>query len=455
MTRLRPFSPGCNGIYGRVALRVKIGPDEAEAEGFGGSKVEADNEVWPDFRRNPKGRGHFSSSLCHSSLADTRYASLLASRSEKKWLPSLPTCICRYTLRIGIAVPAQLLLLIAAAPAAFAQLPAGKADLHDVGLAEYRAHLQALDSIVVACRAQVARKAAVPSSDNACDPDRVGSDDRVSGASAATPREVSYDWLRSVLAHAQHGSSPEPNTAIGLIPGAPASAPPTIDALLGEAQARLEADEKQASASAAAPANYASERAALNAILAQRAYQGSTQVSTIDRLREWFYNKLDRFLAGLVRFGSRSRWIVWTLRILLLLGISIGLVWAIVRVERGARVKLVPDIEPSPDAPSAREWQLWLADARAMAAKAEWREAIHLVYWAAIARLESRRMWPADRARTPREYLVLMPGADPRTASLTALTRNFERTWYGGRAAESGDFQSALDLAASLGVKPE
>ena len=54
-----------------MALRAKIGPDEAEAEGFGGSKVEADNEVWPDLRRNPKGWGQFSSFLCRSSLADT------------------------------------------------------------------------------------------------------------------------------------------------------------------------------------------------------------------------------------------------------------------------------------------------------------------------------------------------------------------------------------------------
>jgi hypothetical protein len=28
----------------------------AEAEGFGGPKVEADNKVWPDFRHNPPGR---------------------------------------------------------------------------------------------------------------------------------------------------------------------------------------------------------------------------------------------------------------------------------------------------------------------------------------------------------------------------------------------------------------
>ncbi|MGB7265970.1 MAG: hypothetical protein WBC92_10690 [Terracidiphilus sp.] len=30
-------------------MRTEIGPDEAEAEGFGGTKVEAENEVWPDF----------------------------------------------------------------------------------------------------------------------------------------------------------------------------------------------------------------------------------------------------------------------------------------------------------------------------------------------------------------------------------------------------------------------
>jgi hypothetical protein len=30
-------------------LRAKTGPDEAEAEGFGYSKVEVDNEVWPGF----------------------------------------------------------------------------------------------------------------------------------------------------------------------------------------------------------------------------------------------------------------------------------------------------------------------------------------------------------------------------------------------------------------------
>jgi hypothetical protein len=38
-----------------MALRAKIGPNEAEPEGCGGSTVEGENEVWLDFRRNPPG----------------------------------------------------------------------------------------------------------------------------------------------------------------------------------------------------------------------------------------------------------------------------------------------------------------------------------------------------------------------------------------------------------------
>jgi len=98
---------------------------------------------------------------------------------------------------------------------------------------------------------------------------------------------------------------------------------------------------------------------------------------------------------------------------------------------------------------------LWLKDAQTSAAAGEWREAIHSVYWASISRLESGRVWPADRARTPREYLGLLRGSDPRKPTLTALTRSFERTWYGGREAAAADFNAAVHLAAELGVEAE
>jgi hypothetical protein len=344
-----------------------------------------------------------------------------------------------------------------AARPALAQMLTPDIGWRNVNLEEYRQHLENLEGVVSECAAQRKLKTPPPANENVCDPNRVGPDDRVSGAvqGDSQPREVRYDWLRTVLASAGGKAAPAESGVIRLNPGTKLPLP-AVDALLAEARTRLQDDEKQTASPAETAPNYTAERQKLNSILANRAYKNVNDVSAAERFREWLYDQLDKFLANLVRFGTRSPWIVWTLRVILLFGIGVGLVWALVRIERGSRVKLIPDVEPSPDAPSAREWQLWLKDAQAMAAKGEWRDAIHFVYWASIARLESnvasRRPWPADRARTPREYLGLLPAADPRKPTLTALTRSFERTWYGGREAESADFNAALEQAETLGV---
>jgi hypothetical protein len=72
------------------------------------------------------------------------------------------------------------------------------------------------------------------------------------------------------------------------------------------------------------------------------------------------------------------------------------------------------------------------------------------MYWAAISRLESKKLWPADRARTPREYLALVAPDDPRKSGLGALTREFEWTWYGGRYAGEEEYLHAEELASGL-----
>jgi hypothetical protein len=355
---------------------------------------------------------------------------------------------------------AVLLAPVVAARPALAQTLTADNGWRNVNLEEYRQHLENLEGVVSECVAQHKLKTPTPASDNACDPNRVGPDDRISGAvqGDSQPREVRYDWLRTVLANAAGKTASAQSGVIRLNPGTK-NPPPAVDALLAEARTRLQEDEKQTASLAETAPGYAAERQKLNSILSDPAYKGVNEVSAAERFREWLYDQLDKFLANLVRFGTRSPWIVWTLRVLLLLGIGVGLVWALVRIERGSRVKLIPDVEPAAGAPSAREWQLWLKDAQAMAAKGEWRDAIHFVYWASIARLESnvasRRPWPADRARTPREYLGLLPVADPRKPTLTALTRSFERTWYGGRKAESADFNAALEQAETLGVTRE
>lgn len=363
---------------------------------------------------------------------------------------------CGADSRSRSSIPAPVLAVLVLAVAALptrAQL-ATDAGWRDVSVAEYRQHLEELGSVVADCQTQRKVKGASAANDPACDPARIGPDDRVHGTAAgdSQPREVRYDWLRAVLGRAANKGGAAKPIAIGPVAGGK-SHQLTVDALLTEARRRLQEDMKQAAGPAEASLLYSGERKSLDAILAQKAYQGVTEVSARERFVEWFDNLLDKIFSSLFRFGSRSPWIAFTLRALLLVVICTALIWLLVRIERRSRVRLNPDDAPAPGAPSAREWQLWLQDANAMAAKGLWREAIHFVYWASIARLESKRLWPADHARTPREYLGLLAGSDPRKLSLTELTRKFERTWYGGRAAESSDFRAALELAAALGVE--
>lgn len=353
------------------------------------------------------------------------------------------------------AAALALFALSAALPlATHSQDSASDAGWRDATPAEYQQHLADLDALVAACQLQ--RSGAAPSQSNfpACASARIGPDDRVHEPSASEPREVRYDWLRSVMATAARKTSAAQKDIFSSLPRA-SKKTVSADTLLTEARQRLQDDLKQAQSSPETNPSYSSERNSLNAILAERAYQGVTQESAVGRFREWLYNLLDRFFSSLVRFGSHAPWIVWLLRILSLAAICTALAWFLLRIERRSRIRLIPDVEPAPGAPSAREWQLWLRDAQAMAANGQWREAIHFLYWAAIARLESKRLWPADRARTPREYLALLSGTDPRKSNLTALTRNFERTWYGGRTAEASDFNAAREQAAALGVAAE
>ncbi len=364
-----------------------------------------------------------------------------------------PGSTCWGSIARGARTSAALLALVAVSAAVHALQFAPAAGSREVSITEYRQHLQNLAALVAACQVQRASKQAAPS--DACDPRQVGPDDRLHWpATSAQTREVRYDWLRAVFGKASKTGNPTQQTPLALGPSQKKTSL-SVDELLAQARQRLQDDEQQASSPAEAGANYSAERKSLDAILAQKAYQGVSEISPRERFIEWVDNLLDKFLAALVRLGSRAPWIGWVLRLVLLAAICAGLIWFLVRIERNARIRLIPDVVSAPDAPSAREWQLWLRDAQSMAAKSLWREAIHFLYWASIARLEAMRLWPADRARTPREYLALMANADPRKASLIELTREFERTWYGGRSAADFDFDSALKLARTLGVAAE
>lgn len=328
---------------------------------------------------------------------------------------------------------------------------------HDVSLVDYRNHLEALSAVVAACAK--ARNA------KSCDPALVGKDDRVAlGAGTnAEQRPVRYDWLRVLLGEARKKDAPKAaQKAVAAIAGAriPQASgalppPPTTTELLQSAEKRLAADEEQAGEKAEPEPQNAAQRKAMEQVLAGREFRGLRQTSPVESLKEKFDNWLNSLFARAAGLGARAPWLGRAVVVAFILAVCVGLAWGLLQFERRWRIRLTPEsMAPMRDAPSARDWQLWLEDARVAAAAGLWRQAIHCVYWAAISHLESRRLWPPDRARTPREYLALLASEDPRRTGLSALTGSFERTWYGGRAAEEGEYKQAEELAEGLIASP-
>jgi Domain of unknown function (DUF4129) len=347
-------------------------------------------------------------------------------------------------------------LIVAALIAATSASKQARADLKDASPADLKQHLNNLEVVLQACR--TARNA------TACDQSLVGPDDRLlwTAGTVKESREIRYDWLRDLLDRAGKKDVAAKEAAVpqatSILPQVMViqQKPATLDELLGAAIDRLKDEERQVDALTAgsqAASDFAGEHKKLAEILSRRAYQEVSENTAKNRFWEWLDNLVNRLVGKLAGFGGKAWWLPYLLMGLLIVGVLIGLVWSLIQIERRSRIRLIPETDGMPGAPSAREWQLWLKDAQDAAAGGHWREAIHFLYWAAISRLESKRLWPADRARTPREYLLLLPIADPRRDNLTTLTGSFERTWYGGREAALTDYEAARTLAAGLGVE--
>jgi hypothetical protein len=319
----------------------------------------------------------------------------------------------------------------------------------DASLDDYRTHLLQLTTLVTACAKARDMKT--------CDAAQVGPDDEVpfSSASNAERRLVRYGWLRVLLSKAQDKDAPPPKPAAVTAERQSwenvRPAPPTTTQLLKDAQTRLAADLAQANAAAAPLPDHAQQHAAMNQVLAGNEYRNLAEDTARNSVLEKAGTWLNDLLVSAVRASARAPWLGRALVWGLIAAVCVALVWGLLQLERRWRIRLVPeDHSPAPGAASAIPWHLWLEDARRAAAAGLWREAIHFLYWAAISRLESKRLWPADRARTPREYLALVAPEDPRQPGLATLTGSFERIWYGGRPAAESDYQRAEQIATAL-----
>jgi hypothetical protein len=349
-------------------------------------------------------------------------------------------------LCLGLPLP-RAAAQVVVAPSA--PLTASSNQPHDASLNDYRAHLASLTTLVAACAKARDMKT--------CDPTQVGPDDEVplTPARNAERRLVRYGWLRVLISKAQDKDAAAPKPAAetadrqtweNVRPD-----PPTTTQLLKDAQTRLAADLAQAAAAAAPMPGHDRERAAMKQVLAGNEYRNLAEDTAKNSVLEKAGTWLNDLLASAVRASARAPWLGRALVWGFIGAVCVALAWGLLQLERRWRIRLVPeDHGPASGAASSIPWQLWLEDARRAAAAGLWREAIHFLYWAAISRLESRRLWPADRARTPREYLALVAPEDPRQPGLATLTGSFERVWYGGRPAAESDYQRAEQIATAL-----
>ena len=302
-------------------------------------------------------------------------------------------------------------------------LGAGSVRAQSVSLAEYRGQTREIARKVEALEShpeQAAKLAAeVP--------------DHVTVAAGAGEITVSYKNLKDDLAAFSRAG------------------PQTRSALLRNLRDYARSLDQAAAAYDKTGADLASARNQLNQILSRKEFKQVRGPTARDALLARIYRWLSRLLNRL-SFGTGSNFDWMRLFIYLLVGAAASLlaIWTLRRLRRPAEE--LPPREIIPFSPSARSWRAWLAEARSLAQQQDWRNAIHMAYWAGISYLEEHGAWKPNRARTPREYLRLV-GRAAQYPVLAALTRKLELVWYGYAAAAESDFEETLVQLEKLGCR--
>ena len=192
-------------------------------------------------------------------------------------------------------------------------------------------------------------------------------------------------------------------------------------------------------------ARFGRERRAADTVLASGEFRAVDGPTWWDRqwarVQDWFL----RLFSGMDRLGARNPWLAPVIEWGCFLLAAGGLVFFIRRsLQRQAlRIALGGDVTAA--GRTGRDSTDWARLAEEQAATGAWREAVHSVYWAAIAALEAKRAWRANPARTPREYVRLLAPDSKAQAALRELTRGFELVWYGQAEADEAMFRAARE----------
>jgi hypothetical protein len=283
---------------------------------------------------------------------------------------------------------------------------------------QYLERVAQLRQLVAACSAKA----------SACDPETTGDDFQVDGPAHF---DVRYDWLRGALLEAQKAKDADRQQ------------------LMRKVASRLENDAAAISEQAKPLPDQQAAHAQADVILSRSEFRMVTQDNALARQWALIIAMINEGLSRIFSQVPHAPWAVPLVEWGILFLAAVGLLFWAWQTTRQQRLAVaVPG-----DARQA-QWQKesddWAERAQQQAAAANWREAVHCLYWSAIVMLEGKRLWRANRARTPREYLPLLEAGSARQTALARLTRIFERIWYGLRPAGRADFERAQALLEEL-----
>ena len=193
--------------------------------------------------------------------------------------------------------------------------------------------------------------------------------------------------------------------------------------------------------------DYSPERAKLDQILKRHEFrfvrEGARSETfwdqILDRLWQWVTGLLDR--AG--NHPKVTNFLRWGIVMVLGLVLLAWLAYSLAHVSPRRFPAPAGELRAAP----ARDW---VKEAQNAAARGEYRDAIRILYGAAVLALGEAGAWQVDPSRTHREYVRLLPRDSLRRPHLMALTDCFERVWYGRAQASALDYEAALADLESL-----
>jgi hypothetical protein len=201
-----------------------------------------------------------------------------------------------------------------------------------------------------------------------------------------------------------------------------------------------------------ASADRTAARAVLHDVLSQRAFSHARGEAWTTQFRRrvghWLTDLWARLLGTRFVRPSGARAVAWigsTAAVCML----IVWLWRVARRNRRAE-----PFELRTPGREEREWRAVAQQAVELIREGRIREGARLAYGAAVGRLEEDGAFTHDAARTPREYLRLVPEQHRRRPALSMLTTAFERIWYGSRAASADEGHEIVMLLQELECLP-